>query len=355
MINDKPLKRSSNHFTAIEALSEAQKLIFAPLAFQATASLLDFGIIKFLDNNPANIATISNKLSLNEYIVKTLLQVATVNNIVRVDNDIYYLTKKGSMFLYDEMTISNFNFVKDVCYLGASELTKSFLEKKPCGLHKFVGEYPTIYPALSILPDKMKESWFNFDHLYSDNCFDIVLDIITKQYNKIFDIGANTGKFERLCIKQKPNCKNNILDLDENINVIKNDAELKGCSFYPIDVLAKNPKYPNMSNSAILLSQFLDCFSKEQILKILNDIMANIDEKSTIYILEPFTDNQYFQAAKLSLVHISLYFTCMANGVSKMYEQKEFEQIIKDAGLAVKKIHNNIGSFDYTLMECVKL
>ena len=109
-----------------------------------------------------------------------------------------------------------------------------------------------------------------------------------------------------------------------------------------------------MSNSAILMSQFLDCFSKEQITKILKDISKNINGKSSIFILEPFVDNQSFEAARYSLCHISLYFTCMANGVSKMYTKKEFEEIIKSAGLKIIKAHSGISRFDYTLLECQK-
>ena len=102
------------------------------------------------------------------------------------------------------------------------------------------------------------------------------------------------------------------------------------------------------------MSQFLDCFAKEQILKILTDIKNNMNDNSTIFILEPFTDNQKFEAAKLSLVHISLCFTCMANGVSKMYEENEMLELINKAGLKLKTKYNGIGNFDYTLLECTK-
>ena len=88
--------------------------------------------------------------------------------------------------------------------------------------------------------------------------------------------------------------------------------------------------------------------------KILMDISNNMDNNSTIYILEPFTDKQKFKAAKSSLIHISLYFTCMANGVSKMYTQEEFLELIAQCNLKIKEIHNDIGAFDYTLLECGK-
>ncbi|MBQ9245127.1 SAM-dependent methyltransferase [bacterium] len=347
------LKKKSSQESAIEALSKAQELSFAPLTFQALATMIDLGILELLDKQPSFLNEIMKKLSLDEYTVKTLLQVGEVSKLVKSENGKYSLTKKGAVFLYDEMTIANFNFIKDVCYLGASELTASFKEKKPKGLQKFFGEkYDTIYPYFSILPDKTKNSWYSFDHLYSDNCFDKLFKIITKKYNKIYDIGGNTGKFEKVCLKNDPNLDITMLDLPENISVAVENPELKGCKFYPINILSDIKNYPQIENSAVLMSQFLDCFSKEQVIYILNNLRLSMDKNSSIYILEPFTDNQKYDAAKLSLTHISLYFTCMANGISKMYTQMEMIEMIETAGLKVFNIHNNLGAFDYTLLEC---
>lgn len=68
------------------------------------------------------------------------------------------------------MTRVNFNFVKDVCYKGAEKLTESFITGEPKGAKAMFGDAATIYPYLSKLPQDMKNSWFEFDHYYSDNC-----------------------------------------------------------------------------------------------------------------------------------------------------------------------------------------
>jgi hypothetical protein len=347
---EKRIKRKQNR---INALSEAQTLAFAPLTFQALATMIDIGLLKLLDKHKASLEEIMSSLKVNEYIARTLLQVGCVINVFENIDNKYTLSAKGEAFLYDEMTIANFNFVKDICYLGASELTQSFLQEKPIGLQKFIEDKETIYPLLPNLPEPLKSSWYEFDNLYSDNCFDKIFEIISANFNKIFDIGGNTGKFEKICLKNK-NIDITMLDLPENISARLKEKDLQGCNFYPVDVLKENIIYPDMSNSAILMSQFLDCFSKKQILKILTDLKNKINENSSIFILEPFTDNQSFEAAKYSLVHISLYFTCMANGVSKMYEQVEMQEITKKAGLKLVKVYNNIGPFDYTLLECKK-
>lgn len=347
----KTIKRK-NQESIVDALTQAQKFVFAPLAFQALASMLELGIIEFLDKNPAIEEEIISALDLDEYTVRTLLQIGIINKIVQIKGNIYNLTKMGQLFLYDDMTKANFNYVKDVCYLGASELTASFKERKPKGLQKFVGNYPTIYPALKNLPDKMQQSWYEFDHLYSDNCFEEVFQIISKKYQSIYDIGGNTGKFEELCFKHDKNFDITMFDLKANIDKIRNNTKLRNCKFYPINVLDKTPNYPEIKNGAVLMSQFLDCFSKKDIVKILSDIRLRMDKNSALYILEPYTDMQKFEGAEYSLVHTSLYFTFMANGVSKFYTLKEMEELVEQGGFTINRRYDNIGSYNYTLLEC---
>lgn len=197
-----------------------------------------------------------------------------------------------------------------------------------------------------------KKSWYEFDNYYSDNCFEEVYNIIASQHpEKFFDIGGNTGGFEKVCLVKNPNIDISMLDLKANIEVVSKNSQLKKCKFYSVNMLEEEPNLPKISG-AVLMSQFLDCFSKAQIKRILENIKKSADKETKVYILEPFTDNQYFEASKLSLIEISLYFTCMANGNSKMYKKSEMIQLVKDAGLEVSNIYENIGTHEYTLLEC---
>lgn len=347
-------RRKSRKISAVKTLTEAQKIVFAPLAFQVIGTFLDLNLLSTLDKKQQSISDVKKNLDLSEYVVKTLFQAGETIGIIRKSGEFYSVTKLGETFLYDEMTKVNFNFVRDICYLGASELTSSFLSQKPQGLKKFFKDVETIYPILSKLQSKAKKSWFDFDNYYSDNCFNEIFDIISeKKPTKIFDIGANTAKFERLCIKKGLKSELNLIDLPQNIEIVKADKALENCKFFALDVLDAKNNFPKMSG-VILMSQFLDCFSKDQILSILKKISQKIDKNTYVYILEPFTDNQIFEGAKISLIHTSLYFTCMANGCSKMYEFEEFKDLVNSSELSVSNVYQNIGSHDYTLLECVK-
>ena len=344
----------------VEAKSLAQKIAFAPFSFQAIKSMVDLGILKLIDESlPDGISVedIEKKLNLNHYTVSTLLEVGTFSDVVELKDNKYNITKIGQCFLYDTMTKVNFNFVNDVCYQGMFYLKDSFVNSKPEGLKCF-GDWKTIYEGLSSLPEDVKKSWFDFDHFYSDNSFEQVIKIILESNPKrVFDIGCNTGKFETAMFKNGYTGTMVMIDLQKQLNIAKQNMEklnkVENCEFFPTNILDASLGLPN-NPDVVLMSQFLDCFSLEEIVSILKKVKNVMLGGTKVFILEPFWDKQKFEAAKLSLTHISLYFTALANGNSKMYSCNEMLDCINKSGLRLSKIHENIGPFEYTLLECSK-
>lgn len=371
----------------VDAKSEAQKIAFSPLTFQAVRAALNLGIFKVLDDagkDGLSLAEMENKLNLGHYAVSTLIEVLESAGIVSAKGGgLYAASKIVRCFLYDSMTRVNMDFVNDVCYQGAFYLQESFENGKPEGLKVF-GGWPTVYQALSQLPQRARGSWFAFDHFYSDNAFeDVIKIILSENPENVFDVGCNTGKFELALFAKGFKGNITLLDLPQQLEKAKENLQAAGyagkCVFYPIDILKKGTKFPGTKfpESAvaagekngiafeaakngvngpdiILMSQFLDCFSKEEIILILKKAQAVMSANSKLYILEPFWDNQKFSAAKLSLTHTSLYFTAIANGNSKIYAQTEMEECVFKAGLKILKVRKNIGSHEYTLLECGK-
>ena len=58
----------------------------------------------------------------------------------------------------------------------------------------------------------------------------------------------------------------------------------------------------------IWMSQFLDCFSQEQILSILLRAVSVMSDETCLYILDTYWDRQRFEAAAYSINAVSLYF-----------------------------------------------
>ncbi|CAG4994841.1 L-tyrosine C(3)-methyltransferase [Dyadobacter sp. CECT 9275] len=346
--------------SAIDAKYEAQKIAFGPMYFQAVIALRDLGILEYISKHRKGVeidAIVAN-LDVTEYGVNLLIEAAEILGVLEIEDEKVKITKTGFFLLKDEMTRVNVNFMNDVCYLGAKAMTESIKNSKPEGL-KTLGDWPTIYQGLSILPEPAKTAWFEFDHYYSDNAFPDALKIVfEKKPGLIFDVGGNTGKWSFACCDYDPEVRIKILDLPVQINVAKGNAAERGLleriDFHEIDLLDSSQKIPKGAD-VIWMSQFLDCFSKEQIVQILKNAWQAASTETTLYILEPFFDNQNYPAAHYSLVATSLYFTIMANGNSKMYRIGTMKELVRLAGFEVVETYPLIGDSYHTILECKKV
>lgn len=347
--------------SAIDAKFEAQKIAFGPMYFQSVIALRDLGILEFINGHRkgVSISTIIEKLDVSEYGVDLLIEAAEILGVVECfDEGKVKITKIGFFLLKDEMTKVNVNFMNDVCYMGAKAMTESIKNGKPEGL-KVLGDWPTIYEGLSVLPEPAKKSWFEFDHYYSDGAFPEALKIVfSKKTGTLFDIGGNTGKWSFACCGYDADVKIKILDLPVQLKVAKQNATERGLleriEFYPINLLDTEQKIPQGAD-VIWMSQFLDCFSKEEIVCILKNAYQAASEDTRVFILEPFFDNQNYPAAHFSLVATSLYFTIMANGNSKMYRIEVMKSLVKEAGFEVVETYPLIGDSYHTILECKKI
>jgi ubiquinone/menaquinone biosynthesis C-methylase UbiE len=343
--------------TAIEAMEKAQWLAFAPVVFQASRALRNLGILTAVENRRQKGITageIELECKLNHYGTRVLCEAGLAIGLLYIKGEQYFLTKTASFFINDKLTEANCDFVNDVCYKGLFDLEKSIVNGKPEGLKTF-GNWSTVYEALSELPSQVQESWFKFDHFYSDQAFEEVLPVVfSKQPKKILDIGGNTGKFAFQCLSFSPNVDVSIMDLPGQLQMAKEKAGRDGTEnrmgFIEANILDETQEIP-AGFDAIWMSQFLDCFSDAQIISILKRCARVLRENDRVYILEPFWDRQRFKASAFSLQMTSLYFTNMANGNSQMYHSGVFFELLSKAGLETELIHDGIG-ICHTLLVC---
>lgn len=343
--------------SALEAKYAAQKIAFGPIMFQAAKALRDLGILQLVKESRRVGITqeeIAEKLNLSVYGVKVLLEAGLSLEMVLVKEDKYFLTKTGWHILSDELTKVNMDFTHDVNYLGMFTLEESIKTGKPTGLEVF-GEWDTVYEALSQLPPKVQESWFNFDHFYSDYAFPEVLPIVlTENVKKVLDVGGNTGKFSIQCAKFNPNVEVQILDLPGQLNKAFENIKANGfedrITGVPLNLLDHSVPFPKGAD-VIWMSQFLDCFSQEDVLQLLLRAKEAMHENASFFIMETYWDKQKFEASTYSLHATSLYFTNIANGCSQMYHSRDMLRLIEEAGLYVEEAFEDVG-VSHTLYKC---
>ena len=359
-------KFKTDNIRAVDAKFEAQKIAFAPMCYQAIRTMLELGMMQALNDAGAAGITrkeLAEKAKISEYGAGVLCEMALGMNVIKLsqdseagsaDKEKFVIGKIGWMLLEDDLTKVNFWFTNDICYEGAWKLKESIINGKPEGLKVFGDQWTTVYEALSTLPDKPKKSWFEFDHFYSDIAFPEALPIVFAEKPKtMLDIGGNTGKWSLACCRYNPDVKMTIVDLPGQANVAKKNAAEAGFAdridFSMGNVLDDTTKLPE-NPDAVWMSQFLDCFSLKQIVKILKKVYEAATPETNVFVLEPLWDKQRFEASSYSLQATSLYFTCIANGNSKMYRYEELVNAIGEAGFELKTAHHNLGSNAYSLL-----
>ena len=343
--------------TALQAKERAQWITFAPFVFQATRVLRNTGILKIVEAHKQGVSLeeLTREAKLSLYGVRVLVEAGLGIGLLTCKEGLYKITKTSYFILHDELTVANMDFAQDVCYQGLLALEESITEGKPAGLKVF-GEWKTIYEALSTdLPEKVKKSWFTFDHFYSDYAFPEVLPLVYQHHPKtLLDIGGNTGKWSMQSLSYDPDVKISVMDLAPYADEVNDQLLDKGfgqrISFHPINILDESKKFPT-GFDAIWMSQFLDCFSEEQIVSILKRCKEALNLNGQIFILETFWDRQRFEASAFSLQQTSLYFTTMANGNSQMYDSRVFIRCLTEAGIEIVEQTDFIG-VSHTLLRC---
>ena len=349
---------SKESLTAREAQRRAEVIAWAPVIFQVSRVMLKSGALDRLRDslNGLTIEELEEQTGLSRYALKILLEASLSTGTVLIDTatDRYSLSKTGWFLLNDPATRVNIDFNHDVNYRGMFHLEEALRTGKPAGLQT-LGDWPTIYEGLSQLPKEVQDSWFGFDHFYSDNSFDTALDIVLAGKPKaLMDVGGNTGRFALRCVERSDDLEVTIVDLPGQIGMMRqNVAGQPGeerIHGHAIDILDQSNSLPTGRWDAIWMSQFLDCFSEEEIANILLKARHVMTAGTTLYIMETFWDRQRFEPASLCLTMTSVYFTVMANGNSKMYHSDDMARLIDAAGLRIAAVHDGIGQ-GHTIME----
>ena len=345
---------TEEHMSAREAQQRAEWIAWGPIVFQASRLMVKLGILDLLRDSQEGLTRqeICQATGLSDYAAKCLLEASLSIGTILVDTatDRFTLSKTGWFLLTDKSIRVNMDFSHDVNYLGWFHLEESLRNGKPEGLKCF-GDWPTVYEGLSSLPPQVQRSWFAFDHFYSDSSFPEALKIIFDEHHmhSLYDVGGNTGKWALQCVAYDPEVRVTILDLPQQIEMMRENTKghegADRISGHGINLLDPEAKFPTLDKApdAIWMSQFLDCFSMDEIVGILSRAREAMGPDTRIFIMETLWDRQRFETAAFCLTMTSLYFSAIANGNSKMYNTEDVEQCVCRAGLQTERIYDGLG------------
>ena len=355
-------KYTKETLSAREAQRLAEFIAWGPVVFQASRLMVKLGILDLLreSDNGMTREEICQKTGLSDYAVKCLTEASLCIGTILVDDDTdrFTLSKTGWFLLNDPATRVNIDFNHDVNYEGWFRLEESLLNGKPEGLKHF-GPWPTVYEGLSCLPEQVQKSWFAFDHFYSDSSFPEALDIVFRKHRvrSLYDVGGNTGKWALQCVAFDPDVEVTVLDLPQQIDMMRSNLAGKPgserISGHAINLLDPTAHFPQRQHGldAIWMSQFLDCFSMDEIIGILSRAREAMTADTRLFIMETLWDRQRFEPAAFCLTMTSLYFTAIANGNSKMYNTEDMQHCIREAGMEIEQIYDHLGQ-GHSILVC---
>lgn len=340
-----------------EQYHQVHALAFSPLLFQAAMAARNMGVLAAVHASraagvvPTEVAA---QAGVSRYAARVLLEGCLALQLVALEDGRYRITDAGQLWLFDRMTNVNANFVQDICYAGAAHLEDSLRTGKPAGLKVF-GDWSTIYEGLTQLPPAAQQSWFAFDHFYSDSAFPLAFPkVFEPRPRQLLDVGGNTGKWALHCLGQDPEVEVTVLDHPGQVERLQQAAAAAGHASrlrtIAIDLLDHRHAFPT-GFDVVWMSQFLDCFGEPDIAKLLERGRAALVPGGRLCVMEAFWDRQPNEVAELCLQGTSLYFSCMANGTSRMYHSQDFLDLIASVGLRVAS-DEAIG-MSHTLLTCV--
>lgn len=301
-----------------------------------------------------SVEEVAAATNLSVHAARVLLEAGLGLKVIWRRDGRYRLGNLGRCLLYHELTRVNMDFSRDVCYRAAAHLDQSLREGRPAGL-KELGPWRSLYEGLSVLPEPARRSWHAFDHFHSDSAFPLACERLAgNPPARLLDIGCNTGKWARMCLQRFADMQLGLVNLPPQLERARealSEAGVDGrARFYPIDLLGQQAQLP-AGYDLIWFSQFLACLSEKQIVAIVRKARAALSPGGRIWILELFWDRQRIDAAALSLQLTSLYFSCVANGNSQIYESSLFVGLLEQAGLEITAQTDYVGGY-HTLLEC---
>ena len=186
-------------------------------------------------------------------------------------DDRYVLDKVGHFLLNDEMTQVNMNFVADVCYeaMGRSRVRRARRAARPRALRRLADAVSRAHAAGRACTDEL----VSLRSFLFVACLRGRADIVfATKPRHLLDIGGNAGVWARRARSATPPCASRSSTFPSRFARLAEHRGIGGQQHASVTMpwtCSTRATLPAGADT-IWMSQFLDCFSEEQILAILH-------------------------------------------------------------------------------------
>jgi len=289
--------------------------------FLAIQKACQFHLFDAIDSYTYTLQTLSSQTKLAQKPLSHLLLFLVEGQYLTQENDIFYLTAKGSL-----LTEKHPESLKNACILWGQEhltawqnLDFTLQTGKPSFEHIYQKEF---FDYLNDDAKKLKNYHLAMRDYATDDYKKLPSLCDFSKHDSIADVGGGLGILIGYIAKAFPQTKCILFDLPSVTALIENPEEqafkiVSNSFFEPL----------SFQVDAIILSRVLHDWNDEKALQILQQVRNALNENGTLYVLEILQDE--VQAHLLSLNMLT---------ICQSYERtfKEYKSLLQQAGFSIQ-------------------
>ena len=343
-----------------DALFLAALISFGPIVFKVAYLMKKWGIFQQLEKGSYTEQELAADLDKPIYAIKILLEASLTVGTVKVNaqTNRYMLSQAGWFLLHQSVVAQNMDVTEHLAMPGLDHIEQSLLTEEAVGLSKFTTK-DNIFDAMQELPRKIQECVENMQHFFGSYTMKEALPIIfARRLHKLLIIGSQKAECELACVAYDPQVEVTVMDYPKHIP--ENQEHIKGktgagrikyfsCNFFKGDQLPQNETY-----DAIYLNHVLSNFTRARNMQLLEGLKQLMSAQSSLFILQPLSDNEEFDFHALNLTQLSIISGTMINGGTKNITSEEVMELIQTTGLYVVQVRE-LAENMHTLLEVRKL
>ncbi|WP_424868113.1 methyltransferase [Streptomyces sp. SAI-229] len=309
-------------------------LVNAPALFNAVTSAVEFGIFRFLSENPgSDFGGIHAFTGVPRHQLRVLLQaVCSTGLLVRADGAYSNSPVAENLLASDDDDSWGHILIgwKEVYYPAFAQMTKALRTGTNTALESYPGDEPTLYQRLSRNPE-VEAVFHRAMSAFTLRSVDALAE--REEFSTVrhlLDVGGGDGTTSLRLVTRHPGLRSTVFDMpsvsrlaDEKTTATSTDR----VELLPGDIF--KDEFP-LGADAVLFSHVLEIFSEGQIMGLLKKAYDALPEGGRIFLYGYNVSDD--ETTGIFGARLGLYFNVLASGQGMAYPAGDYENWLRQVG-----------------------
>jgi ubiquinone/menaquinone biosynthesis C-methylase UbiE len=308
-------------------------LVNAPALFNAITTAVEFGLFRFLADNPgADFEKVRAFTEVPAHQLRVLLQAVCATGLLTREDGAYRNSSVADRLLATESDDSWSHVLigwRDVYYPAFAEMTTALRAGTNTALDLYPGDEPTLYQRLARNPQREQV----FHRAMSAFTLQSVDALVERpefaSVRRLLDVGGGDGTTSARLAARYPELTCTVVDMP-SVSKLGDKwaaAHPDRVDLHPADIFAD--PFPGGAD-AVLFSHVLEIFSEDQITSQLAKAHDVLPDGGTVFVYGYNVSDD--ETSGLYGARLGLYFNVLASGRGMAYPAGDYERWLRDVG-----------------------